>query len=450
MLSTLTPKQTDPHADEIHLVARVEEELSKLAHEAAGHAAPAPSTPPPRVELPAPSERPVPPIDITSHPATDTAELASPKPADPRNDPHDFVPISPTLDESRPAQRAAPAFNPPQRVAPVFSPSRPARPVPPIEATFRPAARADESLNDPFLKGPLAGLSADQGPGPRDIPGQAREAQPPQRSWLRRVVTSFILALVGVGATYAWQHHGDEARAISEQMLAKWAPQVSLPSWLKFPGQSADQDPAAAAQAGQPPVQPAVAAAAPAPAQPAATPSMTLAAAPPAQDATPATATPAAATAAAAPAVSALPPEVTQQLQAMARDLARLQQTIDQLKAGQDQMAKEIAKLSDQDARRRVAAPPPPAPPRPASAPGATRTRPVAAMPPPPPITARRPYPTPPPSATPQATSPQPITPQNPSPQATAPRVPPPSPQSYDPDAATAPRPPRPLQSSEP
>lgn len=460
MLSTLNPKNEsrgtiDLREDDVRLVARVEQELSKLAHETASQTAPAPSIPSPRVDADAPSERPAPPIDVGPR-LTDAGDLPDVKTADSRNDPHDFVPVAPSAEEhSAAAHDVVPrAFTPPTRVAPVFSPGRAERPVPPVEAMFRPAAslRVDDPLpgaspnHTPSLKpNPAPGLPS--GSIVHEIPGQARETQPPRRNWLRRAVTSFLLALIGVGATYAWQHHGDEARVIGEQMLAKWAPQVSLPSWLKLPGQNPDQDPTLAAQASQPaapsaePTTQPVLAAAPQAAPPTATADVAPPAVQPA-----AVQAPQPAPAVTAP-TTALSSEQAQLLQTMARDLAALQQTIDQLKAGQEQMTREIAKLSEQDARRRVAAPPPP---RPVQAPAAARSRPVAAIPPPPPITARRPYPTPPPSATPQAMSPQAITPQNPSPQTTAPRVLPPSPQSYDPDAATAPRPPRPLQSSEP
>ena len=123
MLSTLNPKHTDlrddteprddhgPRADEVRLVARVEEELSKLAHESASHAAPSVPAPAPRGEADASSERPAPPVDVTPRPAIDAAGLSSLKPVDPRNDPHDFVPIIPAVDEPAPAQHVV--FNPP-------------------------------------------------------------------------------------------------------------------------------------------------------------------------------------------------------------------------------------------------------------------------------------------------------------------------------------------------
>jgi transposase len=96
-----------------------------------------------------------------------------------------------------------------------------------------------------------------------------------------------------------------------------------------------------------------------------------------------------------APAGAALSPELTQLLQSMARDVATLGQRIEQLKAGQEQMARDnantaaqlkasqeqmarvLAKTSEQSLRPRILTPP---------------TRPVATPPPPPP---RRLAPTP-------------------------------------------------------
>jgi septal ring factor EnvC (AmiA/AmiB activator) len=48
------------------------------------------------------------------------------------------------------------------------------------------------------------------------------------------------------------------------------------------------------------------------------------------------------------PAAAPIPPEVTQSLQAMARDLANVQQEIEQLKASQDELARENARTAEQ------------------------------------------------------------------------------------------------------
>ena len=260
--------------------------------------------------------------------------------------------------------------------------------VPPVNTTFRPAAVGDVQ---------------------NDV-----QATGDRRS---RSFTSVLLAAcVGVAGTFAWQSYGDAAMqfvaARAPQAIAAWAPLVLANS--SRPAET----PAVTEQASPAAAQPAVAEAAPAqPAQ----------GVPPAQAAPENT----------APATVALPAEVTQLLQSMAQDLATARQEIEQLKAGQDQMAREVAKVTEQkvteqDARRTVPAPPPP---RPAAAPA---RRPVAMLPPPkptaqPPRSASRPVATlPPPIA---AAQPQPAPP----PQVAAP------PQG-EPQVAAVPRPPMPVQ----
>src|SRR6267154_135450 len=60
-----------------------------------------------------------------------------------------------------------------------------------------------------------------------------------------------------------------------------------------------------------------------------------------------------------APTAAALSPELTQLLQSMARDLATLGQGIEQLKASQEQMARVIAKASEQNLRPKISVLPP-------------------------------------------------------------------------------------------
>jgi hypothetical protein len=52
-------------------------------------------------------------------------------------------------------------------------------------------------------------------------------------------------------------------------------------------------------------------------------------------------------------------PEPAQVLQTMARDLASVEQQIEQLKASQEQMTRLIAKASEQNLRPKTSAPPP-------------------------------------------------------------------------------------------
>ncbi|WFU13917.1 hypothetical protein [Bradyrhizobium sp. CB3481] len=158
----------------------------------------------------------------------------------------------------------------------------------------------------------------------------------PMSKWVKRIFMA-LLGLVGAIAAAAWQHYGDDAKA----MAAEWTPPfllAALPSTAK---------PALAEQPVAPATETAVTDQA---AQPA-----TAAAAAPAQ---PESAT----TAAVAPAPSA----DTDQLQSMARDLAamgqqveELKSTIAQLKASQAQMARELAKASEVKAPAAVAPPPP-------------------------------------------------------------------------------------------
>jgi hypothetical protein len=131
----------------------------------------------------------------------------------------------------------------------------------------------------------------------------------------RPALRGFIGLLLAAGicfAAFASQSYGETAR----QMISRWAPQLasSLPP--------ATQE--LAAQQSPPPVQ--VAAADPAFSQ----------LSPPAQTA-PQDAAPA-----------AIPPEVTQSLQTMARDLASVQQEIGQLKAAQEALARENARTAEQ------------------------------------------------------------------------------------------------------
>jgi hypothetical protein len=172
-----------------------------------------------------------------------------------------------------------------------------------------------------------------------------------------RGLTGLLLAgCIGIAAI-AWQSsYGDAAR----QVVARWAPQrVATSSPLENPGPAELPSP--------PGVQ--AAAAETAPPQP-----EFLAQAAP-EDVAP---------------TAALSPELTQLLESVARDVATLGQgiaqlkasqeqmardnanTAAQLKAGQEQMARVIAKVSEQSVRPRILTPTPP--PRP-TAPPATPTR---------------------------------------------------------------------------
>jgi prefoldin subunit 5 len=150
-----------------------------------------------------------------------------------------------------------------------------------------------------------------------------------------RAVRGFIgltlAACIGVAAI-AWQSaYGDAAR----QIIASWAPQLVLTSSLPL-----EKPPL--------PVQPSPSAVQAAAAKTALSPTAPLAQTA-AEDVVP---------------TAAPSPELIQLLQSMARDLATLEQAIEQLRASQEQMARVIAKTSEakaseQNLRPRMSAPPP-------------------------------------------------------------------------------------------
>lgn len=135
--------------------------------------------------------------------------------------------------------------------------------------------------------------------------------------WLRRAGLTFLFAFMGVVATAAWERYGDEAQA----MLTNYTPQFSLASLMPtslFSGR--------AAVAASP--------------NDVAAPQAAVADQPAAAD-----------TAAPSAAISS---DTAQLLQSMARDVASLNQqltelkaSIAQLKAGQDQLSRDMAKAPE-------------------------------------------------------------------------------------------------------
>ena len=207
------------------------------------------------------------------------------------------------------------------------------------------------------------------------------------RPAVRGFVGVLLAACIGVAAI-AWQSsYGDAAK----QMIARWAPQLVLTSWPP------PENPRLPAQQSPPAVQVAAANAAPSPPAPLAQ----------------------TAAEGVAPSAAALSPESAQLLQSMAGDLATAGQEIEQLKASQEQMSRDIAKARVQNLRPKISAPPP----RPAAAP------------------ARKPMPPfPPPQSEAASTLPQaaaPSVPQQPEPQPQA---------TAQPQAEPVPRPPMPVQ----
>jgi hypothetical protein len=307
----------------------------------------------------------------------------------PGDDPHDVVVVAPDAVRVAPAEdelssllhQAARLRSDLQVRAAPGVPAGPA--VPEVDTRFRPTAAGDV----PRISWPMA------------------------RRALRALMA--ILLAVGIGlAGVAWKAYGD----VAKKQIAKWGTQIVLIASL-----SPDK-PALSAPAAAPATEVDAANAAPEP--PAAAAESTAEAAPPA---------------------AALPSDDSaQQLQSMASDLASVSQQVEQLKASiaelkasQQQMSRDLAKASEQNARPRIAALP--LPPRPAVA------------------RARKPTPLyPPPQAYPQAATAPPL-PQAPAPYY-APRQPDYAPRQVepqqqitaeppgDPELASVPRPPMPLR----
>ena len=256
------------------------------------------------------------------------------------NDPHDAVQIPPDMVlTSRPIS-VAPALAPEivSRAEPKFAPGPQANPEPKFSPVAEPQAAA--SSVDTAVR-----IAASDAP--------VRRKRSAAGKWLRGAFVTFLFAGGSAAATIAWERHGDTAK----QMLAQWTP--VLASLLPATSQTA---PVAAAQAAPPTEQAATdqtvgPAAAQVPADQPVTPPPTQVAA-----------------AAPAPAQS----DTTQSVQSMTRDLAAMAQQIEtlkaniaELKAGQEQMARDMAKppapkpvteVKPVDPRARAAALPPRAP----------------------------------------------------------------------------------------
>ncbi|MEH2586324.1 hypothetical protein [Bradyrhizobium sp. AZCC 1721] len=177
--------------------------------------------------------------------------------------------------------------------------------------------RADEQLTR--LTEQLAKMERDASAPARPDPPRPGAPSPEKRPALRTLVALPLAACIVVAALVLQSSYGDGAKPV----IAWWAPQpVSTPS-------SPPEDPPSPAQPDPSTVHVAAAETAPPP-QVSPPQAPTLAQAAPPQDAPPPTA--------------AMPPEQTQLLQTIARDLANLERTIEQLKANQQEMASDNAK----------------------------------------------------------------------------------------------------------
>jgi hypothetical protein len=164
----------------------------------------------------------------------------------------------------------------------------------------------------------LAKLEHDAPRHPGAVPGRRPSRGRPA---LRGLIGLLLAACIFVAAFVLNSSYGDAARLI----IARWAPQLILTSTLPLekPGVPVQPSPSA------------VQAAAAESATPQSTPSAEAA---PQDDA------PAAAPQDLAPAAAPVSPELAQLFQPMARDLAHVEQGVEQLKSTQEQMASDNAK----------------------------------------------------------------------------------------------------------
>ncbi len=292
--------------------------------------------------------------------------------------------------------------------------------VPPI-SVGAPNAQVEPSFGAPVARDIEVRSAAIPKAKPVEIKVDVLKAPDDRRTakWVRRTFM-VLLGLVGVIAAAAWQHYGDDAKA----MAVEWTPPfvlAALPSTV-WPA-SAEQPTAAATEAAatDQAAQPALAAAATAPAQP-----------------DPATAAPVA--------------ESTQ-LQSMAQDLAAMGQqveelkaTIAQLKASQAQMARELPKASETKPAEAKGVEAKGAEAKSAEAKAAVVAPPPAVRPAAPPV--RKPKPPAHSSARPYSPAPIAAAPVAPPPPVQAAAAPPPAPprQTIADDGAPVVRPPMPLR----
>lgn len=218
--------------------------------------------------------------------------------------------------------------------------------------------------------------------------------------------TLIVIVCAGIAAAVAWHTYADAAK----QQISHLVPQL-IPAAL-VPAQTPSAEPQSeTAQAATP--------------QPASDVSN-------AQDAS-AAPTESGATAPAAAAQNTTAPDAALLIENITREIASLKQTVEQLQAGQQQLSRDIAKINEQEARRKVSAQAP----KPVSRPQAPPQRPVAY----PVVSSRTPAPYPAPTS-PRAQ----IYPQGPAQRDAYVAPPPPTQLPPQPGDTSVPRPPLPLR----
>ena len=301
-----------------------------------------------------------------------------------KNDPHDVIEISPDVVRASRIDKEAPTLAPEltSRVEPKIAAAPPAATPSAAEATPSVDAAVRAALGD----------------------FQSSRKRSSIGRWLRGAMLSLLFAGGSAAAAIGWQTHGD----LVKDRIAAW-----MPALTAAPSQATQAGTEQAAQATAEPAAPEAAAANDAAPSAAAAPA-------PQQDGPPVTA--------------AAPDAAPSSVQAMARDLATMGQQIEQLKAniaelkaGQEQMARELVKAPQpKPAEARVVEP---------------RNR-LSALPPRPPVApVRKPKPVYPPTQTGYAPPPVPIAPPA---QAAVVPPPPPAVQTADDDGPVV-RPPMPV-----
>jgi hypothetical protein len=205
-----------------------------------------------------------------------------------------------------------------------------------MDSTPRPKPIESDDVLVAYVQEQLAKLKHDAARQPADNP-QTRmneirptvpsDRPPHGRPVLRGFIGLLLAACIGVAAIVWQSSYGHAAKVIIAQWAPQLAPTSSLP--LKKTGLPAQPSPST------------VQVAAAEPSSPQAAPQGLTAP----QNA--------------APVAVPASPELARLLQTMTRDLATVQQGIEQLKANQDQMARDNTKVAEQNLRPKTSAPPP-------------------------------------------------------------------------------------------